>query len=546
MTRISFQNLFDGAVDRSRAQTEKLFLLQRQLSTGKKIERASEDPELAARSQRLNARIRRDEQRIRSIDLNEHVVSDAETYMKSTIDQLQRVRTLAVQAANGTYVTGDLNVIAAEINQQLESLVTTANAKSGGNSVFAGAETNRDAFTVVRNGAGDITSVSYSGDSVELQLEAGVNVPLSWPGDRVFAAGSQVVKSTVTTWNGSNSAAHADRELAASMVPSSGQTEGQLRINGVTVGYDLDGNPTTAEGDSLLDLASKINASNAGVSAKVTGVMQGNNTFVLPLTTFGGVAGFTAGTFTVNGHQVSVTANDTLFTLADRINAFSTSSGVTAEIFDAAGNKVDGSPALASATSPLSFRLSGGVKIDDNAVGSTNIMQLIGMTSAPSKSAGTNLVGAVTQSYALQLTNERPGPMTIEDASGSLAKDLGLTSAAAVQSGGSVFSTLIAMRDALRAGNAATVRDTSLPQIDAALDSVGLARAEAGVRTNELDAKREQLQAVVDNQKKALSDLEDVDLSEIITELKTQQTSQSAALKSVSGILNLSLLNFLS
>lgn len=546
MTRVAFGNLISSAVDRTNVQTDKLFLLQRQLATGKKIERASEDPELAARTQRISTKIRRDEQRIRSIDLNGRMIAEAETYMTSAIEQLQRLRTLALQAANGTYTTGDMQVIASEVNQQLESLLATANSRSGGRSIFAGAETDTDAFTAIRNGIGEITSVNYSGDSVELELEAGINVPLTWPGDRVFAAGASVLRSTSTNWDGTISSEYADREMAAAFLPSSGVTEGQLRINDVLVGYDLDGNPTTAEGDSLLDLSRKINDANAGVTASVTGVMRGNNTFALPLGNLSALAGFTAGTISVNGQSVSVSGNDTLFTFTDRLNALTSSTGVTAEIYDAAGQLVDGTPALSGATSPLTLRLSGGVEISDDAVGSSNIMQLAGITRVPSQPTGSNLVGTVLQNYALQLTNQRPGTMTIEDASGSLAVDLGLTTAAAETGGGSIFQSLIAMRDALRRGDAAGVRDTNLPEIDAALDAVALTRSEAGVRTNELESQKERLTSIVLNQKEVLSDLEDVDLSEIISELKTQQTAQSAALKSISDLLNLSLLNFLS
>lgn len=545
MSRISTGNTYSSALNSTELNASKIFELQRQLSTGKKIDRASDDPDIASKSQRIESKIRRDEQTIRSIDNFGRAIIESETYMGSSIEQLQRVRTLALNAANETLVTADLAIIGAEINEQLENILRTANSRSAGRSIFAGAETDEDAFVAVRNGAGEITSVTYQGDDVELAIDVNGNTPLSWPGSRVFSSGKTVLESTATTWNGSSSANYADRELAAAFLPSSGVLEGVLRINGVQIGYDLDGSPTTAEGDSLRDIATKINEASAGVRAEVTGVLQGNNTVALPIAALSTLAGFTAGSITLNNQTVNVTGTDTLFTFADRINALTGATGVTAEIYDAAGIKMDGTPALSGATSPLSFRLSGGVEISDNGSGDSSIMRVLGVTTSPAAAAGHNLVGTVIDPYAIKLTGDRPGPFTIEDASGSLAADLGFSSAAAVTEGGSVFTTLIELRDRLRLGDSSSVRTESIPEIDLALQSVEIYRAEAGIRTERLESRRDRLESVLLNQRKALSDISDVDLSEVIVNLRTQQAAQTASLRAMSDILNLSLLNFL-
>jgi flagellar hook-associated protein 3 len=546
MSRISFGRMVQSAVDHSSLNANRLLDLQRQLATGKKIDRASEDPEAATRSHRIRTKIRRDEQLVRSIEQNGRLIAEAETFMATTIDQLHRVRTLAVQAANGTLVTADMALIATEINQQLEAMLRTGNARSAGRSLFAGAETDRDAFTATRNAAGEITAVEYAGDDVELEIEARGRVPVSWPGSRVFSAGSSVLTSTNATWDGSTSASHADRELAAAFLPSSGELEGSLRINGVLVGYDLDGNPTTEEGDSLLDLARKIDSSNAGVSARVTGSMQGTLGIGPPFDNFSTIMPlFTAGPLTLNGETINVSGQDTLFTLSDKINALTSRTGVTAEVFDSAGQRIDGTPGLAGSTAPYFLRLNGGVEISDGTTGDTNVMQLLGITTSPPAPTGSNLVGNVIQNYALELTGEMPGPFTIEDASGSLAADLGLTTDAAVTQGATVFDVLIDMRDRLRAGDTDALGTTVLDGLDDALASVEVYRTEAGVRENRLTMQKNRLEEILFNERKVLSDTEDVDLAEVISELRTQQNTQTAALRAISDVLGLSLLNFL-
>lgn len=569
MTRVSWGRSIGQALYETGAGKAKLFELQKQLASGKAFERASDDPEAVANAQRLRIRIRRDEQVVRNIEVNRRRLEEAETLMAATVEQARRVRTLAVQAANGTYTPGDLQAMAAEVDQQLEALLRTANSRSAGSSLFAGAETDRDAFTATRDSRGRIIAVSYNGDDVDLRIDAGGNVPVTWPGSRVFAAGSTVRASTAAFWGGATAAeytafqanpvqytsgvsgAYANRELSAVYLPSGGSLEGAIELNGVRVSYDLDADPTTGEGDSLLDLAAAINRSNAGVRASITGSMQGREavdgaafgvaTFFSPLTAQ--IGGFTAGTITVNGATVSVTADDTVFTLANRINATESASGVTASVVDAAGNVVDGSPQ--AGTPPYRLRFTGGVELGDDHAGASNVLQLLGVTAWPALSSERNLVGEVTEPYRLTLTGERPGPFTIRDAGGTLAADLGLSSDAGVVESGTFFATLIRMRDALEAADQETLRDEILSELDLVQQSTEVYRTEAGVRMNRVDAQKARAEAVLVQTRATLAEIEEVDLAEIITELQAQQNTQQAALRSLSTVLNFSLLNFL-
>ncbi len=569
MSRVSWGRTLGQAFFETAQNNSKLFELQKQLASGKAFEKASDNPEAVSTAQRLRTRIRRDEQIVRNVEVNQRRVDEAETFMASTVEQIRRVRTVALQAANGTYTPGDLAAMGAEINQQLEALFRTANSRSGGSSLFAGAETFTDAFSATRNSQGQITGVTYNGDDVDLEVDAGGNVPVTWPGSRVFAAGSTTRTTTAAYWSGATAAeyaawqaapvtytngvsgGYASRELSAVYAPSGGSLEGALEINGVLVPYDLDADPTTGEGDSLLDLAAAINGSAAGVTARVTGTMRGRETvdgsafnaavFNSPLAATIGV--FAAGTLTVNGAEVSVTGDDTIFTLANKISATESASGVTAAVVDANGTAVDGSPQ--AGTPPYRLQFSGGVELGDDHAGATNVLQFLGVTTVPAQSSERNLVGEVTEPYRLTLTGDRPGPFTIRDAGGTLGADLGLTSDAGVTASGTLFATLIKMRDALNAGDSSVIREDVLEELDLAQESTEVYRTEAGVRTNRLEGQKSRAEAILVQTKSTLAEVEEVDLSEIIVEIKAQQTAQQAALQSISSLLNLSLLNFL-
>lgn len=545
MTRVSFPGIFNGSTRYTEQNAERLFDLQRQLATGKAIAAPSDDPRVAMQSQRLSTKIRRSEQLVRNIDSNTRLLTESEELAKSAISQLQRLRDLALQGINGTLVTADMNHIAAEINQHLEGMLRIGNTQVLGKRVFAGADVFEDAFTATRNGIGEITAVTYDGDDVELEVDADGNVPVSWPGNRVFATSKTTRASTVSTWNGSTRANYADREIAAAFVPTSGTVNGTLRINGTLINYDLDGNPTTGEGDSLLDVAKSINDAKVGVKASVTGVMRGTVT-TTSATFTSSLPPFQAGSFTLNGATISVTGQDSIFTLAERINASFSSTEVTASVLDANNNVVDGTPGIPSSTPPYRLQLSGGVGITDNGSGNSNIMGLLGITASPAAATGQNLTGTVTQNYKLEITGDRPGPFTIEDASGSLAADLGLTSSAAITKGKLVFDTLIKFRDAFRNGDAATVESSVLGEITEALSSLEVIRTEAGVRTERMNLQKSRIEETILNTKAVLSEFEDVDLTEVISNLRQQQATNEAALRATADLMNLTLLELLS
>lgn len=87
------------------------------LSSGKKINRASDDAAGMAISEKMNAQIRGLQMASRNSLDGVSLVQTAEGAMNEVHSMLQRMRELSVQAANGTMDTGDRDAIQAEINQ---------------------------------------------------------------------------------------------------------------------------------------------------------------------------------------------------------------------------------------------------------------------------------------------------------------------------------------------------------------------------------------------------------------------------------------------
>lgn len=113
---------------------------------------------------------------------------------------------------------------------------------------------------------------------------------------------------------------------------------------------------------------------------------------------------------------------------------------------------------------------------------------------------------------------------------------------------GKVLDTLRDVAQALRSGTAAdldAVRSTGLQAIKANTDLVATARATLGATRTRVDSAADRLDQLEDAGRLRLSELEDVDLAETLTNLSSQQTAYEAALRSGASLIQTSLLDFL-
>ena len=107
-----------------------------------------------------------------------------------------------------------------------------------------------------------------------------------------------------------------------------------------------------------------------------------------------------------------------------------------------------------------------------------------------------------------------------------------------------IFDTLVNLREALQQ-NDQTATLATLADLDANIETTLNTQADVGARVNRLDTQKERMEDAKIEMTKILSDTEDVDLAEAITEFTLKQTALQAALESAAKMFQSSLLNFL-
>ncbi|PRS25668.1 flagellar hook-associated protein FlgL [Bacillus velezensis] len=133
----------------------KLDKLQSQISSGKKISKASDDPVVAMKSLKYNTQLSQVQQYQSNASQAFTWLENTETNITEGIDIMSKVRELAVQAKNDTNGGAELQAIGVEVKQLKEQLLNIANTQVNGRYIFNG--TNSDTPPVKDNGDGTYT-----------------------------------------------------------------------------------------------------------------------------------------------------------------------------------------------------------------------------------------------------------------------------------------------------------------------------------------------------------------------------------------------------
>jgi flagellar hook-associated protein 3 FlgL len=183
MIRISSQQIFSGGINRLQDLSAQLNKTDEQIATGKRVNRPSDDPVAAARILKLDQEVKRIETYERNAQLANNRLGQEESAISSSLDILQRVRELTVQAGNGSLSANDRLSISSEMKERLQQLAQTANTQdASGEYIFSGFQGGSPAYA---KEAGEWT---YQGDEGQrmLEIDDGVTVAISDHGKGIF------------------------------------------------------------------------------------------------------------------------------------------------------------------------------------------------------------------------------------------------------------------------------------------------------------------------------------------------------------------------
>ena len=185
--RISTNQLYDQNIRAIMDNQSGLADTQQQLSTGKKINRPSDDPVGTAKVLRMTEELASLEQYQRNTDLVTGSLEQQETILRNITDSVNRARVLTIQAGDGLLSDADRKALASEIGQIKDEVFDLMNSQNAeGDYYFSGYQSESQPFVLNAGGTGN--AYTYQGDSGsnEVQLSNSVKVRSSASGQSVF------------------------------------------------------------------------------------------------------------------------------------------------------------------------------------------------------------------------------------------------------------------------------------------------------------------------------------------------------------------------
>ncbi len=198
---IATANAYNVSLEQLMTRQQNLANAQEQLTSGKRVNRASDDPAAAARAERALAAEARSTANQRAVDASDNAMTLSESALGDAGELLQQIREKLVQAGNTGLADADRKSIAGEISEMRKQLFAIANRTDGaGTYLFGGQSADQPPFIDTTGG------VQFTGQAGAQQAASGEPLPLTVDGDAAWMnamSGNGVFATRAVTSTGS-------------------------------------------------------------------------------------------------------------------------------------------------------------------------------------------------------------------------------------------------------------------------------------------------------------------------------------------------------
>lgn len=183
MTRIATSTAYAASIAELQRRQQDLANTQAQMTTGKRVLHASDDPTAAARAERARALSQRTDATQRALDASRNSMTLTEAALADGNQLLLQARDLVASAGNASFTDAERRDVANQLQSIRNQLLGVANRADGtGGYVFAGQGASQPPFIDRPGGVG------YVGTAGEVRVAAEEPLPLSLDGDQSWLA----------------------------------------------------------------------------------------------------------------------------------------------------------------------------------------------------------------------------------------------------------------------------------------------------------------------------------------------------------------------
>ena len=241
--RVGTANMYDNSIRNVSARQTSLVNLQENLTSGKRVVRASDDPVSAAQAERALTRISRIQTEQRALENQRNAIAQAESTMGDAIGLVQEARQLMVNAGNGALSSSERATIANQLQSLRDQLTAVANrTDTNGIPLLGALGSAQSPFMGPLNGIPDYKFAGQAGQTAS----DGVTLPNTLDGDSAFMFDAKRDGSFHAAITPGTSTVIVPGATTPS-VPAMGQPNRALTTSAITVaeGTNFNKNPAT-------------------------------------------------------------------------------------------------------------------------------------------------------------------------------------------------------------------------------------------------------------------------------------------------------------
>jgi flagellar hook-associated protein 3 FlgL len=577
--------MYANFISNLNAGSSKLMELNNQASSQKKINRPSDDPVGTIRVLEYRDSISALKQFKSNIDTGKGWLELADETLMQGNELLTRAKAVAEQAATGSLSAEQRDGLSYEVEQIFEQLISLSNTSYEGKSIFAGQRVDGNAFERTLNVTSnkddiqdeDIVSITgekggttlvqfenngevgtdeidyrYSKDGGKTWTDKTLNADdttLNLGGTEVELANGYTVEASADTedssgtwlWVRPSARYLGDNENNAQVTenPSNSNLNAQLSADG-----EFDGEVTVRIHDVSGPVQYDYSLPGGGWSD-----MQetSDDEFVVP----GGRMNLLSGTI-ADDDEFTITPSTHVDKMAENADDMTViaqgdfSSNTVVRIDSNDGTDIeysystDGgtswSTGNTTTTSESKYVVPGGLmEITPDSVDVTEGEQF----AIRARKAGIDF--QISPNESLQVNNIGKDVFggIMGNAEGSIDKTV-----FGRGSGDNVFETMGEFIGYLKTNNQSGIQE-SLEKLGSNIKHISNTLASVGSRENRLDVAEKSMTSLIGNEEERMSNIEDVDIAELMTKLSSQQVAYQAVLQSSSRIMKMSLMNYI-
>lgn len=190
--RVTSNTFSENLISQLHTLSRRQINLQDQISTGQRVQSASDDPFAAQQVLQLRDEAAANTQYQKNIGTHQEFANVTHGLMRNLQKVLDRAQEIAA-TVDDLDSPEDLQSYASEVDQLLQHAVQIANAQHRGEYLLGGNKTDTTSFTTTQNATGQIGAVTFAGSSnfAESEIAPGVLVSSRVPGENRTGAGER-------------------------------------------------------------------------------------------------------------------------------------------------------------------------------------------------------------------------------------------------------------------------------------------------------------------------------------------------------------------